>query len=268
MERKITGIGVLAGLIAGVVAFVYARIFIEPQVARAIDYEDERSHAESMITGEHGHEHELFTRSVQENIGAGIGTVIFAVAMGAFFAVAFVVLWSYLGRHRPSTDPRFAAIGLAAAAFVAVIGVPYFVYPPNPPAVGDEDTIGARSGAYLTLTLVSVALMVAAAALYFWLADRIGGLQSGLAAAVVYLVGVTITSALLPSFAEIPGPVMDGDRIVGAGFPGQVVADFRVYAIANQVLLWTVLTAVFVALLGRMARREASRELESVGAQS
>lgn len=255
MERKFTGAGVLAGLIAGLVSFVYARIFIEPQVASAIAYEEVRSHAESMVTGEHEHEHEIFTRSVQENIGAGVGTVVFAVAMGAFFAVAFTVLWAYLGRRWPDADPRLAAACLGAVSFVAVVGVPYFVYPPNPPAVGEADTIGARSGAYLTLTLVSVALMVAAVVLAFWLAGRIGGLWSGIVAAVAYLIGVTITAALLPEFKEIPGPVMDGDKIVAPGFPGQVVADFRIYAVANQVLMWMVLIVAFIAVLGVIMRR-------------
>ncbi|WP_040517567.1 CbtA family protein [Gordonia neofelifaecis] len=268
MERKFTGAGVLAGLIAGLVAFVYARIFIEPQVAAAIEYEDERSHAESLVTGQHAHEHEIYTRTVQENIGAGVGTVVFAVAMGALFAVAFTVLWAYIGRRWPSADPRIVAVALGAVSFVAVVGVPFFVYPPNPPAVGEEDTIGARSGAYLTLTLVSLGLMIAAVVLGFRLAGRIGGLWSGVVAAAAYLVGVTITASLLPEFKEIPGPVMNGDTIVGAGFPGQVVADFRVYAIADQVLLWTVLTVVFVALLGVMMRRSKPAEpaLEVVGA--
>lgn len=258
MERKFTGAGLLAGLIAGIVAFIYARIFIEPQVALAIEYEDERSHAESLITGEHAHGHELFSRSVQENIGAGVGTMVFATAMGAFFAVAFTIVWAYVGRRWPATDPRVVAAVLGAAAFVAVIGVPYFVYPPNPPAVGEEDTIGARSGAYLTLTLVSVVLMIGAAAVAFWLSDRLGGLRAGIVAAIAYLVAVTLVAIPLPEFAEVPGPVMDGERIVGAGFPGQVVADFRIYAVANQVILWTVLTTVFVLLLGVLMRREAS----------
>ncbi|MGB3696111.1 MAG: CbtA family protein [Gordonia sp. (in: high G+C Gram-positive bacteria)] len=255
MERKFTGAGVLAGLIAGLVAFVYARIFIEPQVAAAIEYEDVRSHAEAMLTGADEHGHELFSRSVQENIGAGVGTVVFAVAMGAFFAVAFTVLWAYLGRHRPASDPRLAAAALGAVGFVAVVGVPFFVYPPNPPAVGEEDTIGARSGAYLTMTLVSVALMIAAVVLALSLSGRIGGLWSGIVSAVAYLVGVTITAALLPEFKEVPGPVMNGDEIIAPGFPGQVIADFRIYAVADQVVLWTVLTVVFIALLGVIMKR-------------
>ena len=53
MEKKFIGAGLLSGLIAGIFAYVFARIFIEPVVAKAIDYEDGRSHAEEMLTGEH-----------------------------------------------------------------------------------------------------------------------------------------------------------------------------------------------------------------------
>ncbi|GEE02011.1 cobalt transporter [Gordonia spumicola] len=269
MERKFVGAGLLSGLIAGIVSFVFARVFIEPLVAKAIDYEDVRSDAEAELAGS-GHEHgaEIFSRSIQENVGAGVGVVVFALAIGALFAVVFTVAWAFVGRRWPESDPRTLAATLAGVSFVAVVGVPFFVYPPNPPAVGEEDTIGARSGAYLTLTLVSFALAIGAVILAFWLRPRIGGLFGGVAAAVGYLAAVTVTAALLPEFKEIPGPVTDGDRIVAPGFPGQVVADFRVYAIANQVLLWTVFTVGFVALIGVMMRRTAtaSRRLESVGA--
>ncbi|MCF8590317.1 CbtA family protein [Gordonia liuliyuniae] len=258
MERKFIGAGLLSGLVAGLIAYAYARIFIEPQVAKAIDYEGVRSDAEAMLSGEHEHEHELFTRSVQENIGAGIGTVVFALAIGALFAVAFTVAWAYVGRRRPSTDPRALAAALAGVAFVAVIAVPFFVYPPNPPAVGEEDTIGSRSSSYLTITIVSIVLAIVGVLVATSLSSRIGAWWSSIVGAVVYLVGVSITASLLPEFSEVPGPVMDGDRIVAPGFPGQVVADFRVYAIANQVLLWVVLTTVFIGLLGLMMRRTRS----------
>lgn len=270
MERKFVGAGLLAGLVAGIIAFVYARIFLEPQVAKAIDYEEYRSHAEEEMNlalggaPEHAHGHELFTRSIQENIGAGFGTVIFALCMGAFFAVAFTFLWAYVGRRWASADPRLVAGGLGVIGFVAVVGVPFFVYPPNPPAVGEEDTIGSRSTSYLIITIVSVVAMILAVWLTMTLWDRLGGLVSGIVAGAGFLVVVTIAALLLPAFAEVPGPVEHDGTIYGAGFPGQVVADFRVYAIANQVILWSVLTLVFALILGvlmRQGAKDGRREL-------
>ncbi|MBD0020311.1 hypothetical protein GII33_07445 [Gordonia pseudamarae] len=251
MEKKFIGAGLLSGLVAGIITYTFARIFIEPQVAKAIDYEDGRGAAEEALAGEHGgHEHEVFTRSVQENIGAATGTLVFALCMGAFFAVAFTVLWSYLGRRYPATDPRAVVAALAAIGFVAVFGVPFFVYPANPPAVGDDNTIGDRSGAYLTITLVSVIAAAAAVALALWLRPRIGGLVAGVAAAVPYLIVIVIAAALLPEFHEVPEALRnDQGAIVFPGFPGDVIGDFRVYAISAQVILWTVLAVAFALII-------------------
>ncbi len=267
MERKFVGAGLLSGLVAGIIAFIYARLFIEPQVAKAIDYEEYRANAEEQLAHasgevhEHGHEHgELFTRSVQENIGAGVGTVVFALCVGAFFAVAFTFLWAYVGRRWPNADPRAVAGVLGLIGFVAVIGVPFFVYPPNPPAVGEEDSIGSRSASYLTITVVSLVVMVLAVWLTMRLWERLGGLAASIVSGIGYLIAMTITAALLPTFAEVPGPVEADGVIYGAGFPGQVIADYRVYAIANQVVLWTILVAVFALILGAMMRRGAAAD--------
>ncbi|HQV20669.1 MAG TPA: CbtA family protein [Gordonia sp. (in: high G+C Gram-positive bacteria)] len=259
MEKKFIGAGLLSGLVAGIVAYIFARIFIEPQVAKAIDYEDGRGAAEEALSGEHGHEHEVFTRSVQENIGAATGTLVFALCMGAFFAVAFTVLWSYVGRRYPATDPRAVAAALGAIGLVVAFGVPFFVYPANPPAVGDDNTIGDRSGAYLTITLVSVIAAIAAVTLALWLRPRLGGLVSAIAAVIPYLAVVTIAAALLPEFHEVPEALKnDAGDIVFPGFPGGVIGDFRVYVIANQVILWTVLATVFALIIWKLEKPRTS----------
>lgn len=260
MEKKFIGAGLLSGLVAGVIAYVFARLFIEPQVAKAIDYESGRSEAEEALEAAagghvHGEGGEVFTRSIQENIGAGTGTIVFALCMGAFFAVAFTLLWTHLGRRHPSTDPRWVAAALGVLGFITMFAVPFFAYPANPPAVGDDDTIGARSGAYLTITLASVVFMVCAVVGARWLRPRVGGLWSAVIGGVGYLVAVTIAIALLPEFHEVPDPVTnDAGQIVFPGFPGAVIGDFRVYVVANQVILWTVLTVVFALVLGRLMR--------------
>ncbi|MGW6035416.1 CbtA family protein [Gordonia terrae] len=275
MEKKFIGAGLLAGLIAGIVSFVFARFYLEPVVAKAIDYEGARSEAEEALAHAaepgghtHGEGGELFTRAMQENLGAGVGNVVFAVCMGAFFAVAFTVLWSYLGSRHPATDPRAVAGVLGAIGFVAVFAVPFFAYPANPPAVGDDDTIGERTGAFLTISVASVILAIAAVVLALWLRPRIGGFVSAVAAVAAYLAGIATVLAFLPSFSEVPEPVRnDAGQIVFPGFPGDVIGDFRVYAIANQVILWTVLTVVFALLLGAMARSRTADRAPAVAAQ-
>src|SRR5258705_13834393 len=76
------------GAVAGVAAFAFSRVMIEPLIGAAVDYEGAREHAESLLAGgDHEHGHELFTRAVQENVGAAVGVVVFGIVMGVLFAV-------------------------------------------------------------------------------------------------------------------------------------------------------------------------------------
>ncbi|ORM37539.1 CbtA family protein [Williamsia sp. 1135] len=263
MEYKFIRSGLLAGLLAGIAAYIFARIVLEPLVRKGIDYQEQRSHAESALTGEHGHEHEVFSRSVQENIGAGVGSIVFGLVMGALFAVAFTVVWAYVGRRHRGADPRLAAALLAATGFVAVYLVPFAAYPANPPGVGNDETIGERTGAYLTITLLSVGFAIAAAVIGLWLVGKLGGLLAAISAGAFYVVAVAISIAVLPSYNDVPTALTDGDEILFDGFPAATLADFRFYSVINQVVLWTVLGIVFTLALTRIARRASISTPES-----
>ncbi|MDT5370472.1 MAG: hypothetical protein QOC62_4903, partial [Mycobacterium sp.] len=117
MEKRLIGRGVLAGALGGLCAFVFARIFVEPVIGRAVAFEDARIEAEQ---GVHEHGAELYSRGVQANIGMGFGVLAFGVALGALLAVVLVVAH----RHVGSIRPRTTAMLIAAAGFAAVYVVP------------------------------------------------------------------------------------------------------------------------------------------------
>ena len=175
--------------------------------------------------------------------------------MGVFFAVAFgAVGLRSGGAGRHGSRAVTAVVGLLG--FIAAFGVPFFVYPANPPAVGNDDTIGERSGAFLTITLVSVIAMVIAVVVALQLRDRLGGLASTTVAGIGYLVVIAIAKALLPGVPRGPRAAEERpgrDRV--PRIPRWVIGDFRVYAITNQVVLWTVLTLVFAAAISAIGRR-------------
>src|SRR4051812_36270847 len=114
MEKRIIARGLLAGVVAGLLAFVYARVFVEPVITRAIDYEDGVT-AAFEAGGGHDHGDPVFTRTVQANIGMGFGVLAFSVAMAALFAVVFCVTYGRLG----DLSARAQAVLLAFAAFVS-----------------------------------------------------------------------------------------------------------------------------------------------------
>ncbi|AKK30272.1 cobalt transporter [Mycobacterium sp. EPa45] len=244
------------GVLAGIACFAFSRVMIEPLIGAAVDYEGAREHAEAEIAGDgHGHGHELFTRSVQANVGAAVGVVAFAVVMGVLFAVAYTVIRTVLGRRGAETDPTGLALLLSAGMFGVITLVPGLKYPPNPPTVGLEETIGARSSAFLTVTVISVVSAgVAMAAGLAW-ARRWGIWPAATLAVGAYVAVMLATVVVLPDFDEVPGPLGGPNGMVIDGFPAQVLADFRVYTLLNQALMWATIGATWAFLSALLTRR-------------
>ena len=237
---------VLPGVVAGIVGFAFSRLLIAPLTARAVEYEAEREHAEAqLLGGDHDHGHELFSRAVQENFGAAVAVIGFGIAMGVLFAVTFTVVRAVLSRRGFRVDPTGLALMVAAATFVAVALMPALKYPANPPGVGLHDTAAARSSAFLAITVISVVgASVALAAGLAW-SRRWGGWPASLLAVGGYLAVMVGAMAVLPSFHEVPGPVAGADGLVLDGFPAEVLAEFRVYSLLAQALMWLVIGVVF-----------------------
>src|ERR1700761_2149779 len=124
MEKRLIARGLLAGVVGAVLAFVFARVFAEPIISRAIAYEDGRTEVEH-ASGVHEHGVEVFSRGVQSNAGLGFGVLLFGVAMGALFAVSFCAAYGRLGGAAARVGAQSFSIRLAAAAFVVVYVVPF-----------------------------------------------------------------------------------------------------------------------------------------------
>jgi uncharacterized membrane protein YidH (DUF202 family) len=213
--------GLLAGAVAGLLTGVVALLFAEPTLDAAIALEQ--------AGGD-----ELFTRAEQK-AGLVAGLVLVGLALGALFALSYRLLPGDL-RARPWTR----SLALAAGGFTAIYLVPFLRYPANPPGVGDESTLDARTSAYLLCIALGVAVVAGGFAAARALARR--GLPSWqrqplVAVAAVGLVGLAY--ALLPAAAPL------------TEVPADLVWDFRLRSIGLQVLFYAALGAVFGALAER-----------------
>ncbi|MEW5809657.1 MAG: CbtA family protein [Actinomycetota bacterium] len=255
MEKRIIGLGIAGGFVAGLVTFVYARWQLAPLIADAVDYEEERSHAAETLVGGHGHEHshEVFSRATQENIGSAVGTVAFGVIVGALFAVALTMVIAALQRHGRQASLSGMAAATAAAGFVCVAVVPFLAYPANPPGVGLSETAGDRALTYLIVLAASLAAAAAALAAGLRLTPRIGA-GAGTAASIAgYVAVMTAIVFGMPSFHEVPEPLSNSDgAIASPGFPAELLADFRLSSLIGQALLWATLGAVTSVLAPRV----------------
>lgn len=256
MEKQIIGRGLLAGAIAGVLAFIFARIFVEPQIELAIGYEDGIAAAhEAMETaaGVAGHSHGEdgggFTRAVQMNIGMGLGVLLFSLAIGALFAVAFAVTYGRVG----NISARLLSLYVAGGMLLSLYIVPALKYPASPPALSLDETIRQRTLLYLAMVVLSVAILVGAVVLGRRWAPKLGAWNATLAAGATYAVAIAVVMLVLPTIDETPGPLVDdAGVIVYEGFPADLLYDFRLYSLGTQVVIYTTIGLVFAALVSRL----------------
>jgi hypothetical protein len=235
--------GMLAGLVAGALAMVVGHLLGEPPVDAAIAFED-ASHS-------HGHGgEELVSRTMQSTAGLATGVLVFGVAIGGIAALAFCVA---LGRVS-HFGPRATAALLSLGALLTVYVVPFLKYPPNPPAVGDSDTIGQRTALYFLMILLSVLLAVAAVILGKRLAVRLGNWNATVVASAAFITAAALAFVFLPSFSEVP-----------KGFPATVVWEFRMATLAIQVTLWTGFGLVFGHLAERLLAPKSEPAAEGSG---
>ena len=82
--------GMIAGLIAAVLAFGVAYVFGEPEVNYAIGFEERAA----IAAGEDpGAEPELVSRAVQSTIGLATGILAYGTAVGGLFALVFAFVY-------------------------------------------------------------------------------------------------------------------------------------------------------------------------------
>jgi len=284
MEIRVILRGALSGLVAGVLGFIFARIFAEPVINQAIDYESGRdavlaalNHAAGRPIAPDGPE--IFSRSVQSTIGIATGIIAFSTAIGALIAVA------YMEQHRRSSvRPRNLVCMRAGFGFLGVYLLPFVKYPANPPAIGHSYTIHTRGALYLTMVAGSLIMLGLAAWLAHKLVPRFGLTGAVVLAAAAFLVVYGVLIGLLPSLGNLAANVAHSDQfgyaraatetpqpitnilstplhvngktvapgqILYPGFDADVLWKFRWYSLINQLLIWTVTGLVFGALLER-----------------
>jgi predicted cobalt transporter CbtA len=224
--------GLLAGLAAGVLAFVSAKVFGEPQVDKAIAFEDAQNAASGAPD-----EAPLVTRGMQASFGLLTGVVIYALAIGGIFALAFAAVYGRIGRG----SPRTTGAVLALVGFVVIILVPFTKYPSNPPAVGNDDTIGYRTEIYFVMLAISLAAAFAALRIGRDSVRRFGVWNGVLLAVGAYIVLVAVGQLIMPSLEETP-----------KGFAAPVIWHFRVATLGIHAVIWTTLGLGFGALAQRL----------------
>jgi hypothetical protein len=239
MVRALLVRGMLVGLAAGLLAFVFAYAIGEPQVQAAIDFEDHlaRLAHEPSAAAE-------VSRGIQRTLGLLTALVLMGVALGGVFALLFA--WAYGRVGRLGARPTAAL--LALAAFLTVTVVPFTKYPANPPTIGDPATIDRRTALFVAMICISLLALVAAARLRRQLLGRLGAWNAATVAALAFVAVVAAAELILPAVHETP-----------AGFPADVLWHFRIASLGINGVLWAGIGLGFGVLAERLLAAETLR---------
>jgi Probable cobalt transporter subunit (CbtA) len=222
----------LAGLVAGLLAFGYARVFGEPAVGTAISFEYQQAAAAGAP-----YTVALVGRDTQSGLGLLTAVVVYGVALGGLFALVFAAVYGRVGR----SSPAGTAIWLGAGAFAVAYLVPFLKYPANPPSVGRPETIGMRTTLYVAMLALSLVGAVYAVWLSRRLETRLGAGGAALASVGAYLAIVIASGLLLPDVNEVP-----------AAFPAVTLWNFRVASVGVQAIIWSTIALLFGFLATRV----------------
>jgi predicted cobalt transporter CbtA len=249
--------GLLAGLFAGIAAFAVGYFVAEPQIQTAINYEE--SHEDASATHSHsdsasgeseeaeaGHHHDeggtVVSRHNQRTWGLLTGTLAIGLALGGIVALVAAGVVGRIGALSPGQSTALVTL----LGFLAFILVPFLKYPANPPAVGNADTIGARTTEYFVFLLISVVVAVGATILALRVRDSHGTYTGVLVGVGTYLVVMVVAGVLMPTVNEV------GD------FPADTLWYFRRDSLITSASMWAVLGVALTGLVGRLYSREQS----------
>ena len=234
MVGKLLVRGMLAGIAAGLLTFAFAKLGGEPQVDKAIAFEQKADAAKGEAP-----EPEIVSRATQASWGLLTGVVVYGTAIGGLFSLVFAYAYGRVGK----LNARALSAWLALAALIAVVVVPDIKYPANPPAIGDPETIGMRTGLFFVMLAASIATMVLALNIRRHLLARFGAWNASILAGAVFVVVIAAIQLALPVINEVPGD-----------FPATVLWRFRVAALGMQLVLWTTIGLLFGWLTERSER--------------
>ncbi|WP_370677089.1 CbtA family protein [Pleomorphomonas sp. PLEO] len=245
MTGKLLLRGMIAGVVGGLMAFLFARLYGEPLVDFAIAFEEQASHA----AGEAA-EPELVSRATQAGLGLLTGVIVYSAALGGILSLVFALV---LGRFSALGARPLAAL-LALAGFVAVILVPAIKYPANPPAVGSPETIVIRTQLYFIMLMVSVAVMIVAFALARQTWARLGAWNAVLLGGLAYIAVMAAVMTLLPEINEVPET-----------FSAVMLWRFRLASLGLQAIIWGAQGLLFGFLAERLLSGAAPQGARRLG---
>jgi predicted cobalt transporter CbtA len=221
-----------SGVIAGVILAFLNLGIVEPYIDKAIRLEVSKQ----VSTGKKVNMAELIDYRYWQKAGAFAGGAIYGAGLASLFGVIFVFARNKL----PGKNNKQKALFLAAVMWFVLYFVVALKYPPNPPAVGDPETIYYREALYVGYIMISGFAALGLAVTW----NRIHINPKKIVIPLIYAAIMVTAYLVMPSNPDKIEISMD------------LIQTFRILSALTIAVFWAILGIVFGSLWDRFLSRE------------
>jgi predicted cobalt transporter CbtA len=228
-------ITLLAGAIAGTILGTINQVAVEPYIEQAIELEMQHTAQSGQVINPA----EFAAYRLWQKGGEIIAGTILGLSIGSLYGIVFVYTRSSI-----SGNNKKKALIVASIMWFVLFLMPALKYPPNPPAVGDPETIYYRQSLYVAFLAIS------------------GFSALGLAFLYRKMVSLNTKKAIIPSaYAAI----MAGAYLAMPANPDPInvpidlVIGFRITSAITISMFWALLGVIFGAFWDKLNPDETAR---------
>jgi predicted cobalt transporter CbtA len=228
-------ITLLARAIAGTILGTINQVAVEPYIEHAIELEMQNTAQSGQVINPA----EFAAYRLWQKGGEIIAGTILGLSIGSLYGIVFVYTRSSI-----SGNNKKKALIVASIMWFVLFLMPALKYPPNPPAVGDPETIYYRQSLYVAFLAISGFSALGLAFLYRKMAS------SNTKKAIIPLAYAAIMAGAYMAMPANPDPI---------NAPIDLVIGFRITSAITISMFWALLGVIFGTIWDKLNPDETAR---------
>jgi predicted cobalt transporter CbtA len=225
-------ITLLAGAIAGTILGAINQIAVEPYIERAIELEMRNAAQSGQVMNNPS---EFTAYRFWQKGGEIIAGTILGLSIGSLYGIVFAYTHSSISG---TNNNKKKALIVASVMWLVLFLMPALKYPPNPPAVGDPETIYYRQSLYVEFLAISGFSALGLAFLY---RKMVVASSNNIKKAMMIIIPSVYVAIMAGAYLAMPA---NPDPI---NAPIDLVIGFRITSAITISMFWALLGVIFGA---------------------
>ncbi|MDQ3968900.1 MAG: CbtA family protein [Thermoproteota archaeon] len=229
-------ITLLAGAIAGTILGIINQVAVEPYIEQAIELEMQNTAQSGQVINPA----EFAAYRFWQKGGEIVAGTILGLSIGSLYGIVF----AYTRGSISGNNNKKKALLVASIMWLVLFLMPALKYPPNPPAVGNPETIYDRQSLYVAFLAISGFSALGLAFLYRKIAS------SNTKKAIIPSAYAAIMAGAYLAMPANPDPI---------NAPIDLVIGFRITSGITISMFWALLGVIFAAFWDKLNPDETAR---------